>query len=164
MAQAIRATRGDAALLPFPSRAAPAPAMHGCDVAAADRPLLEALRGFARAALLAPPADLDRGGAGLGCSPVDAGPEVAFAAHGAALLRALDAAALRPLTFHNRAARPVTFAEAWLVRLLAALRRGDGDSAAFLIGRGVQRSRRGLVLALARRVAALAPGGARRGG
>lgn len=121
----------------------PAPGLSTSDTA-----LLETLRACARAAQRGPRLDLD-----IGCALLapPAGTEVAV--WGAALMRALDGAALRPMGFHPRGARQVAFGEAWTLRLVTALRNGDVASALFLAGRGVRRERRRQVLWLAGRLA-----------
>lgn len=105
--------------------------------AACDRALLEVLRACARAAQRGPRVD----------------PERAAAADGVTLISVLDGAALRRLTFHPRGAAEVAFGEAWVLRLLTALRAGDHGSARFLIERMVRRDRRRLVWTLAARLA-----------
>lgn len=115
-------------------------------IAAADRVLLETLRASARAAECAPRLDHD---AALGL-----GEEAPVARIGAALLRALDSAALRPLPFHPRGTAGLAFGEAWAMGLLLALRRRDPASAAFLLRSGVRRERRREVQRLAERLVA----------
>ncbi len=111
--------------------------------------LLETLRDLARGAQLSGPLDLDHGCA-LIAATGDADPRAA----GAALVRAVDAASLRPLVFHRRPGGAPAFGEAWLLRLVETLRDGDADSATFLVHRMIRRDRRRVVLWLAGRFAA----------
>ena len=144
IAAAGRATITECGALALAPREAIAPrAMRPADAA-----LLEVLRDLARAAQLSAPMDLD-----VGCALIAARPEDSLRAHGAALLRAVDASALRPVTFHRRAGGTLAFGEAWLLALVTALRDGDADSAVFLATRMIRRERRRVVLWLAERFA-----------
>ena len=135
--------------------ALPVPAREGSGCAprsaptGADAQLLETLRELARSIQLSGPLDLD-----LGCALIAATPRASLRAHGVALLRAVDASALRPVVFHRRAGGPMAFGEAWLLSLVSALRDGDSDSALFLVGRMIRRERRRVVVWLAKRFAA----------
>jgi hypothetical protein len=109
-----------------------------------DRDMLDHLRAVARSALLAPPLDLHRA-----CALI---PDAATARRdgGASLLvRALDIATSRPMTFHPAGAHELSFSEAWLLQLLRSLREGDAASALFLVGRMVLRPHRRAILFVA---------------
>lgn len=127
--------------------AAPAAALRA-PAAGPDRAMLEHLRGVARAALIAPPLDLHRACALI---PDAAAPQRDGDA--SLLVRALDRASAGPMTFHPVGAPEMSFAEAWLLRLLGALRADDAASALFLVGRLVLRPHRRAILFLAQRYA-----------
>jgi hypothetical protein len=103
------------------------------------------LRACARRAQLSPPIDLDRA-----CALIDPPAGRAAEAYGAALMRALDRGALRPVALH--AAGAPSLGERWLLALLRALGSGDVASALFLVGRWVDRPHRRGVLFLAQRL------------
>lgn len=95
-------------------------------LAPGDVRLLDALRDLARRAQLSPPLLPEHV-----CSlKTPSSPQ----AYGLALMRNLNAMALRPLVFHPRGAVEASFDEAWLLRLLRCLQGGDPASARLLIG------------------------------
>ncbi len=122
----------------------------GAAVAADASAGLAALRALARAALLRPPVDP---ACACAAAPRPGVPALGGDAPGLLLMRALDAAAAAPLVFHAADGAAASFAERWLLRLLAALRAGDDDSARFLVGRAVRPAHRRAILTLAARFA-----------
>lgn len=109
-----------------------------------DRDMLDHLRAVARSALLAPPLDLHRA-----CALIPDAAAPRRDGDASLLVRALDIATARPMTFHPAGARALSFSEAWLLQLLRRLREGDSASALFLVGRMVLRPHRRAVLFLA---------------
>jgi hypothetical protein len=103
---------------------------------AADRALLCTLRAALRAHR-------------IGAAPRVGSP----AAAACALLAALDAGADRAMVFHPRRDASLAFAEAWLLGLVRALARGDGESARFLVARCVAKPWRRAILSAAARLA-----------
>jgi hypothetical protein len=127
--------------------AAPAASLRA-PAAGADRAALEHLRSVARAALIAPPLDLHRA-----CALIPDAAATQRDGDASLLVRALDRASARPMTFHPVGAREMSFSEAWLLQLLGALRGDDAASALFLVGRLVLRPHRRAILFLAQRYA-----------
>lgn len=74
-------------------------------------------------------------------------------AHAAAFLRALPQAFEKAPVFHIPGARDVSFDEAWILRLLQAIREDRGDSIAFLITSRVRACHRRQIAFLARGLA-----------
>jgi hypothetical protein len=127
--------------------AAPAAAMLAPS-AGAERAMLDHLRAVARSALIAPPLDLHRA-----CALIPDAAAAPLDGDASLLVRGLDLATARPMTFHPVGAREMSFSEAWLLQLMRALREGDAASALFLVGRMVLRPHRRAILFLAQRYA-----------
>jgi hypothetical protein len=83
------------------------------------------------------------------CALLRTEPEAAAAAYARALLRILPAATGRRIIFHRPGVESLTFDEAWLLRLIEAIRGRDGDSLRFAICSRVARGMRGPVRFLA---------------
>jgi hypothetical protein len=111
-----------------------------------DRSLIKQLRRMARQAQLSSPISIDHA-----CSLIAPAGAQEF---GLALMRTLDAVALRPLQFHPVDAAEVGFDELWLIRLLRCLEAGDAASARLLIDTRTQRVGRRAVAYLAQGLAA----------
>ncbi|RBW41962.1 hypothetical protein DS901_14565 [Loktanella sp. D2R18] len=67
------------------------------------------------------------------CALLSTQPETARDAHARALIKGLRQATSRATTFFRPGTAEISFDEAWLVQALSAIKRGDGDSFAFLI-------------------------------
>lgn len=74
-------------------------------------------------------------------------------AHAVALLRALPQALDKAPVFHVPGAREISFDEAWILRLLQAIRQRRGDSIAFLIASRIRAPHRRQVAFLAKGLA-----------
>lgn len=132
-----RPDRADAGRGPFPGAVL---------LSAADRHVLRRLRRMARQAQLSSPIAIDHA-----CSLIaPSGPDE----YGLALMRTLNAVALRPVNFHPVGAEETTFDELWLMRLLRCLQAGDVSSARLLIDTRTQRIGRRAVAFLAQGLAA----------
>jgi len=107
-------------------------------------PALSALRAVAARSRLDPRSDIE-----ATCQLLRSDPGQAAEAYARALLRAVSHALGRPVRFHRPGVTAVTFDEAWVMRLLGSLRKGDLDSALFCIGSQIPRERRASVRFLA---------------
>lgn len=74
-------------------------------------------------------------------------------AHAAAFLRALPQALEKAPVFHIPGAREISFDEAWILRLLQAIRQRQGDSIAFLIASRIRPCHRRQIAFLAKGLA-----------
>lgn len=97
------------------------------------RPFLESLRGAAALARVKSHRDLFEA-----CAVLSANKTAAKNAFADALLRCLPEATGRRPVFYAPGSAEVSFDEAWLLRLKAALSEGDTDSAEFLLRSRVQ--------------------------
>ncbi|MGF1501798.1 MAG: hypothetical protein ACFBSD_08260 [Paracoccaceae bacterium] len=118
-----------------------------CDFKPAARPLTRPpwLDGFRRTGLssrLSPRAALEYGSAASGSETCC----VAF-------LRAVAAGLGRPVKLHRPGATELSFDEAWIVRLIEAIRAADGDTVVFAIGSRIPAAGRRMVHRLAGSVA-----------
>jgi hypothetical protein len=130
---------------PKPATPRPAPSPTHADLPGA----IDALRRLAMENRLAPRVEPERE-----CALLRTAPEAAAVAYARALLRILPAATGRRIAFHRPGAACLTFDEAWLLRLLAALAEGDAASAQFAIRSRIGRAMRGPVRFLAAGLAA----------
>ncbi len=114
---------GAAAERPVPTRQEPD---------ARERALIERLRRLACRSRLARRLDLDKA-----CALIAGEPGEAVDRYGVALLAALAETAACRLVFHPAGAAETTFAERWLLGLVAAIEREDGPSVRFQVERVV---------------------------
>ncbi|MCG3266874.1 hypothetical protein Yoon_03955 [Yoonia sp. I 8.24] len=104
------------------------------DMTAPWRDVLNTLRVIALECRVAAQMDLFKA-----CALLSTQPETARDAHARALIKGLRQATSRATTFFRPGTTEISFDEAWLVQALSAIKRGDGDSFAFLIRSRVPR-------------------------
>ena len=88
------------------------------------------------------------------CSRLHAEPGQPVETCALAFLRAISAAIGRPVVMHRPGARQTSFDEAWILRILSALKAEDWDSLAFNLGARLPRGSRSRIRFLAGSLAA----------